>query len=291
MTLLALVGPTASGKSAVALALAERSPIEIVSMDSVQVYRGLDIGSAKPTPDERARVPHHLVDLVEADARFSTADWLHACDAAIAGIRARGKIPLVVGGTGLYWRALTDGRAELPSADDALRAQLAADEAASPGALHARLVLVDPVTAARLAPRDLVRVVRALEVHKLSGVPLSQHHDTQASSRPRFETIAIDLPDADLRAAIEARVTRMIDAGLVEEARALRARHGAVRPLEAVGYRQALDETIEPASLQPAIATATWQFARRQRTWFRRAGARSPADALGKLLELLDGAR
>jgi len=290
--IVALVGATATGKTALALALAARAPIEVVSLDSVQVYRGLDIGSAKPTLDERRALPHHLVDVVEPDARFSAADWLHAARTAIAEIRGRGRVPLVVGGTGLYWRALTEGLAELPPADDALRARLAADEEAAPGTLHARLTSVDPTSAARIAPRDLVRLVRALEVHELSGVPLSRHHEMQARSAEPVTTVFLDRPDDELRASIDRRARQMIADGLVEEARATRRRYGPVRPLDAVGYKQALDDSLTAASLPAAIATATWQFARRQRTWFKKSGAAlDAAAASSRLLELLDDAR
>lgn len=276
--LLVLAGPTASGKTAVALRLAERLPIEIVSLDSVQVYRGLDVGSAKPSRDERARLRHHAIDLVDPDARFSTADWLQAADLAIADIRARDRVPLVVGGTGLYWRALMTGLAELPSADDALRASLVAQEAAAPGTLHARLAVVDAPSAARIASRDTLRLVRALEVHAVSGRPLSEHLAEHAASRVdrRVQTIVLDRSNENLRSAIEQRARTMLDSGLVEEARALRDRWGAVRPLDAVGYREALqrvDGAFPATELLGRIVTATWQFARRQRTWFRKAGA------------------
>ncbi|MEO6951985.1 MAG: tRNA (adenosine(37)-N6)-dimethylallyltransferase MiaA [Polyangia bacterium] len=287
--LLVLAGPTASGKTAVALQLGERLPIEVVSLDSVQVYRGLDVGSAKPSLDERRRLPHHAVDLVDPDARYSTADWLHAAEVAIADIRARGRIPLVVGGTGLYWRALTTGLAELPSADDALRGSLVAEEAAQPGALHARLARIDAPSAARLAPRDTLRLVRALEVHHVSGRPLSEHLAQHAASRidRGVQTIVLDRSDEDLRHAIEQRTQTMIETGLVEEARRLRQRWGAVRPLDAVGYREALqlvDGVFAERELLPRIVTATWQFARRQRTWFRKAGASlNETDALAAI--------
>lgn len=288
-TLLVLAGPTASGKSALALKLAARLPVEVVSLDSVQVYRGLDIGSAKPSTAERARLPHHAIDLVDPDARYSTAEWLQAADAAIADIRARDRFPLVVGGTGLYWRALTTGLAELPPADDALRASLSAEEAAEPGRLHARLAGVDPSSAARIAPRDTLRVVRALEVHVVSGRPLSEHLAAHAATRTdrHVETVVLDRSDEQLRAAITVRAAAMVGSGLVEEARALRDRWGPVRPLDAVGYKEALqlvDGVFAPSELLPRIVTATWQFARRQRTWFRKAGATlTEPDALAVL--------
>jgi tRNA dimethylallyltransferase len=272
----AIVGPTGAGKTALALSLADSHAVEVLSLDSVQVYRGLDIGSAKPTPDERARLPHHLVDLVEPTERFTAADWLARCEPAIADVVGRGKIPLLVGGTGLYLRLFTTGLAELPEADDALRGQLIADEAGTPGALHARLREIDAESAARIAPRDLVRLVRALEVHALTGRPLSSHLQAHAAARAEqsLPILLLDPPDDVLRAALVTRTQGMVHAGLVEEARALREKHGAVRPLEAVGYQQALelvDGAFAAAELVPRITTASWQFARRQRTWFRKA--------------------
>jgi tRNA dimethylallyltransferase len=271
---LALVGPTGAGKTALALALAETHAIEVVSLDSVQVYRGLDIGSAKPTPAERARVPHHLVDIVEPSERFTAADWLARADAAIDDVERRGRLPLLVGGAGLYLRVFCRGLAELPEADDALRARLSADEDAEPGQLHRRLAEVDPASAARIAPRDRVRLLRALEVHALTGRPLSAHHAEQSATSRAPPLFVLDPPDDALRAAIIARASAMVQAGLVEEARQLRERHGPVRPLEAVGYKEALEHergAFGVGELVPRITTATWQFARRQRTWFKKA--------------------
>jgi len=291
-SLYVLVGVTGAGKSAVALALGAAHPIEIVSLDSVQVYRGLDIGSAKPSLEERGRLPHHLLDLVEPDARFSTADWLLACERALDDIRARGRIPLLVGGTGLYLRALTTGLAPLPPADDALRARLTAEEAGAPGVLHARLRELDPESAERLAPRDLVRVVRALEVQTLTGRSLSAHHAAHAAARGEraLSVFVLDPPEPVLRTALVRRTEQMLAQGLVEEATALRARWGAVRPLDSVGYKEALervDGRLPPGELAERIVLASRQFARRQRTWWRKlAGARS-FEAPGPLSEAL----
>jgi len=280
-----LVGPTGAGKTALLLALADDLPIEVLSLDSVQVYRGLDIGSAKPTRAERARLPHHLVDLVEPDARFTAADWLAACERAIAEVRSRDRVPIVAGGTGLYLRLLTTGLAPLPPADDALRARLLAEEEAAPGALHARLTAIDPASAARIAPRDRVRLVRALEVAERSGRPLSQHlaaHAAARADRP-LRVVYLDPPDDALCAALERRTEAMMRAGLVDEARGLRARFGPVRALDALGYKEALelvDGRFHPSELGARIVAASRQFARRQRTWFGKApGALRVVDA------------
>lgn len=273
--MLAIVGPTASGKSAVALAVAEACGAEIVSCDSMQVYRGLDIGTAKPTAAERTRVPHHLIDVAEPDEPFSAARYAALADRAIAEIAARGRPVIVVGGTGLYLRALRWGLVDAPPRDDALRAQLYAEEAARPGALHARLAAVDPEAAGRLAPRDLVRVVRALEVHALTGRPISAHHAAHAPrERHPMQVFVLDPPRDVLDRRIAARTDEMLAAGWVDETRRLAARYGrAVAPLGAVGYREILmflEGALAEAELRPAIVRATRHYARRQRTWFRK---------------------
>lgn len=274
---LAIVGATASGKSAVALALAEELGGEIVSCDSMQIYRGLDIGTAKPSADERARVPHHLLDLVDPDLQLSAAEWAARADAAIADVTARGRLPIVVGGTGLYFRALRWGLVAAPARDEALRARLYAEEAAEPGALHRRLARVDPVAAARLGPRDLQRVVRALEVAAHSDRPLSAlqaEHAAAAVERHPLRVAVLDPPPALLDERIAARARAMLAAGLVEETRAARARFGPAAPAFAsVGYRevcQFLDGALAAAELEPAIVRATRRYARRQRTWFKK---------------------
>lgn len=281
--MLVVAGPTASGKSALALALAERSGGEIVSCDSVAVYRGFDIGTAKPSPAERARVPHHLLDVVDAGEPFSAARFVELADVAIADCHRR-RVPVIVsGGTALYLKALLEGLFSAPPPDPALRARLKR-EAAELGwpALHARLAAVDPAAAARIAPRDPVRIERALEVYQQTGVPLSVHHAAQARSAPRHQALVVvlDPPPAALAAAIVARAERMLAAGLVDETRRLLAEHGrACKPLGSLGYAQAvahLDGRLEVAALAPAIAAATRQFARRQRTFFRKAFPPAP---------------
>jgi tRNA dimethylallyltransferase len=277
--LIAIVGPTASGKSALALRLARECACEIVSCDSLQVYRGLDIGSAKPTREERASVPHHLIDVVEPDEDFSAADYARLARAAIAEIAGRGRLPLVVGGTGLYLRALLEGLFEGPSRDQALRGRLEAlAERHGDARLHRLLRHVDPEAAARLPPTDRLRIVRALEVYWLTGRPLSDHHREQSSGGglEGFAVLVLGLePSREvLREAVERRTRQMLAAGLVEEVRRLLARgYGPeLRPLRAIGYRQAtllLQGRSTEQQAQRDIVTETMRYAKRQRTWFR----------------------
>jgi tRNA dimethylallyltransferase len=273
--IVAIVGPTAAGKTARAVALAAAHGGEIVSCDSMQVYRGADLGTAKPDAEERRRAPHHLIDVVAPDEPFSAARYVGLADAAIAAIAARGRPVFIVGGTGLYLRALRWGLFEAPGRDEALRRALLDEERARPGALHARLAAVDPASAARLAPRDLVRLVRALEVHALTGRPISAHHAAHAPvARHAMRVFVIDPDPAWLEARIAARVGAMLSAGLVDEAVALRARYGpGIAVLQAVGYKEALlhaDGHLTAAALAPTIVRATRRYARRQRTWFRK---------------------
>jgi len=277
---LMLLGPTGSGKSALALALALHVPLEIVSVDSAQVYRGLDIGSAKPSPDEREAIPHHLIDIRDPTQRYSAAEFARDAAAAIAGIRVRGRLPLLVGGTMLYAKALREGLAELPSADAGVRAELEC-EAAERGwpALHARLAQQDPVTAARIAPNDAQRIQRALEVIVLTGRPMSQSLATAAAVRhegPALRVVALVPADrAALHVRIERRFDAMLAAGFLDEVRALRAR-GDLTPdlpaLRSVGYRQAWDflggQGTHDAFRAAAVA-ATRRLAKRQLTWLR----------------------
>jgi len=273
------MGPTASGKSALAYALAERFPAEIVSVDSAQVYRGMDIGTAKPDAATRARIPHHLVDLIDPTDAYSAARFRTDALAAVAAIRARGRLPLLVGGTMLYFKALHEGLSALPPADPTLRAMLDARAAAEGWpTLHAELAQVDPVTAARLAPQDAQRIQRALEVHALTGTPLSALQGARASDDALGAYLAFALlpPDrAQLHATIAERFDAMLAAGLVAELAALRARHRLQPELPAmrcVGYRQAwlfLDGAIDAAGLRATGIAATRQLAKRQFTWLR----------------------
>lgn len=278
------MGPTASGKSAYAIALAQRLGGEIVSVDSALVYRGLDIGAAKPDANERARVPHHLVDVCDPWRAFSAAEFARAARAAIDGILARGRLPILAGGTGLYFRALLDGLSAMPEADPDLRAALAAEAAARGwGALHAELARVDPEAAARIHATDAQRIQRALEVYRLSGRAISDWQRNARTSRLPLRVLKLVLapPErATLHARIEARFDAMLAAGFLDEVRRLRALPALAahpRPLDlpalrAVGYRQAwehLDGGSSPTEFRARAIAATRQLAKRQYTWLR----------------------
>ena len=292
---LILTGPTGSGKSRLALDLAERLGAEIVSMDSMALYRRLDIGTAKPTADERRRVPHHLLDVLQPWESASVAWWLERAAACCRDITNRGKRPLFVGGTPLYLKAVLHGLFDGPPADEAIRRRLS-EEAVVHGraALHARLAAVDPVSAARLHPNDVRRVLRALEVHELTGRPISawqtqwkivdrgswivNREDKGNDSRSTIHDprcLCLDLSRPELYRRIDARVERMIAEGLVEEVRGLRQLE---RPLsraaaQALGYKEMFDFLDGGASLDETvrrIQTRSRNFAKRQMTWFRR---------------------
>jgi tRNA dimethylallyltransferase len=279
--LVAIVGPTASGKTEIAVALAARLDGEIVSADSVQIYRDFDIGSGKPTPEEHARARHHLVSTVDPLEPFDAALYAEAAAAAIHDIAARGKRPIVAGGTFLWVKAILFGLASAPPADEALRARHR-DEAARDGraALHARLAAVDPTLAARLHPNDLVRVSRGLEVHALTGRPLSawQSEHGFRDARHRALLLAIRQDPAASTARIEKRVDGWLKEGWIEEVRALQDRgYGAARAMGAVGYREVaahLAGEIPRAELALTIVRATRVFARRQRTWLNHSPVR-----------------
>ena len=300
---LCLAGPTASGKSAVALALARVLPLEIISVDSALVYRGMDIGTAKPSAAERAEVPHHLIDILDPSEAYSAARFVAEATRLVAQIRARGRLPLLVGGTMLYFKALRDGLHAMPGADPALRTSID-QRAAAQGwpALHAELVRVDPVTAARLAPNDAQRIQRALEVWQLSGRALSDwHRDETASARPA----AADWPLVSLepasRAWLHARIAQrfgsMLQDGLLAEVQALRARadlHPGLPAMRCVGYRQAWAalEQGRTEGWQDAAIAATRQLAKHQLTWLRSISSRhviacDAADAPARALQLL----
>jgi tRNA dimethylallyltransferase len=274
-----LLGPTASGKTAVALALAAHFPAEIVSVDSAQVYRGMDIGTAKPTDEERARVPHHLIDIADPTEAYSAGRFRDDALRIAAQIHARGRIPILAGGTMLYFRALTRGLADLPVAQPAIRRAIE-ERAARCGwpSLHAELAQVDPAAAARLDPNDAQRIQRALEVFEHSGRTLSDFHARERTVALPFETLRIALEPED-RAALHARIAerfrRMLDAGLVAELEGLRRRHALhanLPAMRAVGYRQAwdvLEGTAPAATLEARGVAATRQLAKRQLTWLR----------------------
>lgn len=285
-----LVGPTASGKTAVGIEVALRVGAEILSLDSMSLYRGMDIGTAKPSPQDRARVPHHLLDLAEPHEAFSTGRYLAAAERAIADVAGRGKRPLFVGGTALYLKALTEGFFQGPSADWTLRNRLIAEaEESGVPALHERLKAVDPAAAARIHPNDLRRIVRALEVHEATGRPISEqqtqwwHRASGGDAQPgRLCHIAgIRRDRAELYERINRRVEAMFAAGLVDEVRRLlRGTHSApnVSPGishaagQFVGYREVIAHLGGELTLAEAIErvkTRTRQFAKRQLTWFR----------------------
>lgn len=270
-----LSGPTASGKTARALDMAGDLGAEIVSVDSMAVYRGLDVGTAKPTALERRAVPHHLIDVVSPAETYSVARWLADAATAVADCRLRGRRILFVGGTPLYLRALRDGLAPLPAADPARRAALAAEaERLGVAALHDRLAAIDPPAAARIHPHDLKRVVRALEVADATGRPLSAAFAPQP--HPVFETqfLVLDLPRAELHDRIDRRVERMFAGGLVEETQAALAAAGGIGPTarQAAGYAEAIDlieGRIDRAEAIRRTQARTRQLAKRQLTWLR----------------------
>jgi tRNA dimethylallyltransferase len=274
--LLVICGPTASGKTALALELAERWPFEVVSADSRQVYRTMDIGTAKPTPAELRRLRHHLVDVVDPEDEFSAADFVRLGHAAIADVVARGKLPVLVGGTGLYIQALTEGLLDAPGADAELRRQLLADEAAGgAGTLHRRLAAVDPVSAARLPPRNLVRIVRALEVYQLSGRPLSDLQAEHGFADQPYRLLVLGLTAAreELYRRIDRRSEQMFAAGLIEETRALLERSvpPECKSLRTIGYREVvrlLSGDIDQATALTLVQRETRRYAKRQLTWF-----------------------
>jgi len=274
--LIAVVGPTASGKSALALELAVRHGGEIVSCDSLQVYRGFDIGSAKPSAAERSAVRHHLLDVVEPDRSFSAAEYARQARAAVEDVARRGRVPFVVGGTGLYLRALLSGLFAGPSRDEAFRSRLeAAALRFGRARLHRLLARVDPQAAARIQTNDLVRIVRGLEVFWATCRPLSDHLADAPDPLAGFRilSVGLDLERAVLRSRVEARTDAMLAGGLVEEVRGLVARFGeGLRPLRAIGYRQALAVLrgeLDVAEARRDIVTETMRYAKRQRTWFR----------------------
>lgn len=274
-----LTGPTASGKSRLALHLAQHLPLEIISVDSAQVYTGMDVGTAKPSPAERSAVPHHLIDIVSPVDSYSAARFRSEATRLIADIAARGRLPLLVGGTMLYFKALREGLADLPDADATVRAHIDA-EAAALGwpALHAQLAELDRTTADRLKPNDSQRIQRALEVIRLTGRPLSEILRTRAELAAPFQFLTITLLPGDrarLHDRIATRFSAMLSAGLIEELRALRSNlplRESAPAMRCVGYRQAwhfLEGRITEAELRDHGIYATRQFAKRQLTWLR----------------------
>jgi tRNA dimethylallyltransferase len=273
---LVLTGPTAVGKSELGLEVARALGAEIVSADSAMVYRGLDIGTAKPSAAERAAVPHHLLDLREPEEPFSLAEYLPLAQEALRAVAARGRVPLLVGGTGLYLRHLLEGSSLPPVAPQPALRQALERRARERGAaaLHAELAAVDPAAAAVIPPNNVRRVVRALEVHQVSGAPISSFWQVRSAARRPACVLVCDRPREVLAARIAARVAGMLRAGLVDEVRGLLARGvpPGAQALQALGYKETvawLREGGTPADLEQAIVRATRRYAKRQRTWWR----------------------
>ena len=290
-----LCGPTACGKTALSLALAERLGAEIIALDSMTLYRGMDIGTAKPSPAERSRVPHHLIDVLDPHQEYSLADYLIAAESACRQIVARGRLPLFVGGTGLYLRGVLRGVFEGPAADWNLRRELE-DQLQREGqmALHGELQRVDPATAARLHPNDARRVIRAIEVFRLSGRPLSaQHEQGPRPAEQRTPHVYWLSPPRDwIYQRINGRVSQMFAQGLLDEVRRLmRLPHPFSHTArQALGYKEVIDwlesgaitnGSIPPAEVVELIQTRTRQFAKRQHTWFRNLAECNPITITG----------
>ncbi|KRG69843.1 tRNA (adenosine(37)-N6)-dimethylallyltransferase MiaA [Pseudoxanthomonas dokdonensis] len=281
---IALMGPTASGKTALALEWAQRLGGEIVSVDSALVYRGLDVGAAKPSALERQTVTHHLIDIREPWQRYSAADFASDARQAMQAIAGRGRLPILAGGTGLYFRALLEGLSPMPEADPATRAEIAAEAAQQGWArMHEQLAAIDPLAAARIKPGDPQRIQRALEVYRLSGKPISAWQAESRLQRPPFRVLKLVLAPEQrrtLHTRIEQRFDQMLAAGFLDEVRQLRQLPGlqaVAEPLDlpairAVGYRQAwehLDGATSAAEFRDRAIFATRQLAKRQLTWLR----------------------
>lgn len=288
---IAIMGPTASGKTAAALEIARHIPSEIISVDSALVYRGMDIGTAKPTAEERAAVPHHLIDILDPLESYSAMQFRQDALRLVTEIGQRGRLPLLVGGTMLYFKALRDGLDDLPEADPDVRARLD-EEAALIGmpAMHAKLARIDPETAARLKPNDSQRIQRALEIFELTGKPMSQLLAKAPKTPLPFDILPISLEPSDrsvLHARIAARFAAMLkDGGLIREVQALRTRgdlHLGLPSMRCVGYRQAweyLDGGYDLETMREKGIAATRQLAKRQITWLRSMPDRVVVDCL-----------
>jgi tRNA dimethylallyltransferase len=272
---LVVCGPTAAGKSDLAVDIAERFDGEVVGADSRQVYREMDVATAKPSAELRERAPHHLIDIVDPDQAFDVADWRHRALDALADIASRDRAAIVCGGTGLYLRSLLVGLFDGPPADPVLRERLATEEAAQPGVLHARLSRVDPKSAARIHPNDLVRIVRALEVFETSGDTLAAWHARHGLAERPFDALVLEVtvPRDELNRRIDARARAMVAAGLLDELRTLGQRYDLdLKAFSAIGYREAracLRGELAEDDLAAAIVRATRAYAKRQRIWLR----------------------
>jgi len=274
--LLVIAGPTATGKTAAAIEVARHFDGELVGADSVQVYRGFDIGSAKPTADELGGLAHHLLDVLDPDQDVDAVAYANLADAVIRDIRHRGRLPVVVGGTGLWIRALVRGLVDVPPVDPDIRQRLekaAATEGAP--ALHARLAEVDPISADAVHPNDTLRIVRALEVYEQTGTPLGILRTEHALGEPRYHAVfvVLDMDREEHDVVIENRAQEMLDSGWIDEVRSLRARWGDdIRPFGSVGYREVLAHVRDEVPLEETlrrIRKSTRVYARRQRTWFK----------------------
>lgn len=275
--LLVIAGPTASGKTALALALAARIPAEIVSCDSVAVYRGMEIGTAKPTHEERTLVPHHLLDILTPDQPCTAGHYARLAREAIAGICQRGKLPIVAGGTGLYLRALLEGLSPAPQRDETLRSQLQGRAAKNPACLHRILTRLDPAAARAIHANDLPKVIRAIEVTLAARRPITAHwreHAREPLTGYRIVRLGLDPPRAALYDRINRRAAEMFDRGLVEETARLVEEYGYdCRPLASLGYAQAIQELLGEVTREQAVtlcAQGHRNYAKRQLTWFRR---------------------
>ena len=277
LPVLVVCGPTGSGKTALALSLAEKFPLEIISADSRQVYRRMDIGTAKATSFEQAVIPHHMIDLVDPDQEFSVADFVDLARPLISQITARGNIPCIVGGTGLYIRALLGGLADLPSADQKLRKQLhQREQEEGAGSLYRELQQVDPVAAAEIHPNNLIRIVRALEVCIVSGRKISELKAEHSFSEQPYRVLKLapDFPRSELYSRINQRTGQMLSSGLVDEVRGLVEDYSfELKTLQTLGYREVvryLIAEINAEQMSDDIQKHTRQYAKRQLTWFRK---------------------
>ena len=290
--LVVIVGPTGSGKSSLALDLAARFQGEIVNCDSLQLYRGFDVGTAKTPLSERRQIPHHLFDVLGPREGYSAGDYAAAARAVIAGITARGALPMVVGGTGFYLRALLEGLPVLPERDEALRARLMAREQARPGSLHRLLTRLEKTAAARIHARDVQKTLRALEIRLLTRKALPPPAGARPLEGYKALKLGLDPERGALHSRIEARTRKMFDGGLIEEVQALLAQGctGAEKPFESLGYKQALEYLRGKITREQAVASTiveTRQYAKRQLTWFRRDKAIHWLDGFGDEAEIV----
>jgi tRNA dimethylallyltransferase len=280
-----LLGPTGSGKTALSLALAERFSGEIVSCDSVAVYRGMDLGTAKPTAEERARAPHHLIDIADPDEPFTAGEYSRLARAALRQIAGRGELPIVTGGTGLYLRALTEGLFTGPQRQEELRERLRwSRRRHGNGWLHRLLARLDPATAVRIHANDTPKLIRAIEVCLAARKPMSEVLGRDPLLGFRLLRIGLNPPRASLYERLNRRCAQMFAAGLVEETRGLLARYGPVKALDSLGYRQALgvlDGRLTPEAAVAAAQQGHRNYAKRQLTWFRREPAVHWIEAFG----------